>query len=158
MWNEIQSAQPRRRLRAVHHALRTAAKALDPTETWGSRHRLRLGYPLAMLPVLGRAWRFTDLPAGGGSDTLMKTAHKQTGNRHAVSYGSMARHISDLSDPDRNFFVLLGGQDGWFGSTTFMDQVALWQDGQYISLPLRPETAHATFPHVTTLVRTISEA
>jgi penicillin G amidase len=61
----------------------------------------------------------------------------------------MARHISDLSDLDRNYFVLLGGQDGWLGSTTFLDQVALWQQGKYITLPLRPETARATYPHVT---------
>jgi penicillin amidase len=106
---------------------------------------------MALLPVLGRAWRFTDLPAEGGADTLMKTAHKQTAGRHAITYGSMARHISDLSDLDRNHFVLLGGQDGWPGSTTFLDQVALWQEGQYVSLPLCKETAHATFRHVTRL-------
>jgi penicillin amidase len=106
---------------------------------------------LALIPILGRAWRFTDLPAGGGADTLMKTAHKQTARRHAVSYGSTARHISDMSDPDRNLFALLGGQDGWPGSTTFVDQVEVWQAGQYISLPLRTETAHATFRHVTRL-------
>jgi penicillin amidase len=64
----------------------------------------------------------------------------------------VARHISDLSDPDRNHFVLLGGQDGWLGSTTFLDQVPLWQHGQYVTLPLRAETARATFPHHTELM------
>jgi penicillin amidase len=151
IWEDIQSAQPQHRRRAVHRALRTAARTIGADETWGDRHRLRLGHPLALLPVLGRAWRFADLPAAGGADTLMKTAHRQTAHRHAVSYGSMARHISDLSDPDRNLFVLLGGQDGWLGSTTFMDQVALWQEGQYISLPLRPDTARENFRHVTRL-------
>jgi penicillin amidase len=101
--------------------------------------------------MFGRPWRFADLPAGGGADTLMKTAHRQTACRHGVSYGSMARHISEMSDPDRNYFVLLGGQDGWIGSTTFLDQVALWQAGNYISLPLRMETSRATFRHVTLL-------
>lgn len=151
IWDDIQSAEPHRRRRAVYKALRKAANTLRPNETWGDRHRLRLGHPLALLPMFGRPWRFADLPAGGGADTLMKTAHWQTACRHGVSYGSMARHISEMSDPDRNYFVLLGGQDGWIGSTTFLDQVALWQAGNYISLPLRMETSRATFRHVTLL-------
>jgi penicillin amidase len=91
------------------------------------------------------------LPASGGADTLLKTAHKLTHRRHAATYGSMARHISDLSDLDRNYFVLLGGQDGWLGSTTSLDQVPLWQQGRYIMVPLRAETARAAYPHVTRL-------
>ena len=53
-----------------------------------------------------------------------------------------------MADPDENHFVLLGGQDGWFGSTTFLDQVSLWREGRYIRLPLRPEAVRAAFPHV----------
>lgn len=147
IWDDVLSADPRQRQRAVRHALRQAANAIGARETWGSRHRLRLGHPLALLPVFGRAWRFTDLPVAGTNDTLMKTAHALTDRRHGTSYGSVARHISDLSDLDRNYFALLGGQDGWLCSTTFLDQVPLWQRGEYMVLPLRPETAHATFQH-----------
>ena len=32
--------------------------------------------------------------------------------------------------------VLLGGQDGWFKSSTFLDQVPLWLSGDYVPLPL----------------------
>jgi penicillin amidase len=151
LWDDVHSADPPRRNRAVRDALRKAANAIGARETWGDRHRLRLGHLLALVPVLGHAWYFTDLPSGGGAETLMKTAHTLTHRRHAASYGSMARHISDLSDLDRNYFVLLGGQDGWFGSTTFLDQVSLWQQGKYITLPLRAETARATYRHVTRL-------
>jgi penicillin amidase len=62
--------------------------------------------------------------------------------------GSMARHISDLSDPDANWFVLLGGQDGWFGSESFADQVELWRERRYIRLPLSPEKVREEFPTV----------
>ena len=151
VWDDIQSHDSQRRTRAVRDALRKAANAIGPQETWGDRHRLRLGHPLARVPVIGRVWKFSDVPSGGGADTLMKTAHKLTRRRHGTTYGSMARHISDLSDLDHNHFVLLGGQDGWLGSTTFLDQVALWQQGEYITLPLRAETARATYPHVTQL-------
>jgi penicillin amidase len=77
----------------------------------------------------------------------MKTAHGTTRQRHTVRYGSNARHISDLSDMDRNDFVLLGGQDGWLNSTTFLDQVPLWLEARYIRLPLRPETVQARSVH-----------
>jgi len=151
IWDDIQSVSLQRRTRAVRDALRKGANAIGARETWGDRHRLRLGHPRALAPVLGRTWSFTDLPSGGGGNTLMKTAHKLTHRRHATTYGSMARHISDLSDLDRNYFALLGGQDGWLGSTTFLDQVAPWRQGRYITLPLRVETARATYPHVTRL-------
>lgn len=101
--------------------------------------------------MLGRAWRFTDQPVAGSSDTLMKTAHALTDRRHGARYGSVARHISDLSDLDRNYFALLGGQDGWLGSMTFLDQVPLWQRSDYVVLPLRPETAYAKFQYRTEL-------
>jgi penicillin G amidase len=63
----------------------------------------------------------------------------------------MARFVADLGDPDANWFVLFGGQDGWLGSAAFADQVPLWREGRLIRLPLRPETVDAEFPEVTAL-------
>jgi hypothetical protein len=68
--------------------------------------------------------------------------------RHHSSLGSMARHVSDLSDPDANWFVLLGGQDGWFGAENFADQVPLWREGRYIRLPLTEAAVARAFRHV----------
>lgn len=147
VWSEIIAAPPDRRQRALRIAVRQAARTLRPRASWGSQHRLRLGHPLTALPVIGRRWRFTDLPVGGGNDTLFKTAHGLTDRIHGCGYGSTARHISDLSDPDRNLFALAGGQDGWPGSTTFIDQVHSFLRSDYITVPLRVETARATFPH-----------
>ena len=127
--------------------LELAADGLEDFAGWGDMHRLRLSHPLANLPLIGRRYRFTDLAVAGSSDTLMKTAHATTADRHAVRYGSNARHISDLSDPDANYFVLLGGQDGQFNSDTFLDQLPLWTEGRTIRVPLRPESVRASFPH-----------
>jgi penicillin amidase len=46
---------------------------------------------------------------------------------------------------------LLGGQDGWFGSSTFADQVPLWREGRYIALPLTAETVRNSFAQRTIL-------
>ena len=121
--------------------LRTAIDAaggrLGDFAAWGDMHRLSLAHPLSFAPVIGERYRFGDYPAAGSSDTLMKTAHSPSEERHNTRYGQQARHLSDMADPDRNWFLLLGGQDGWFNSSTAFDQVTLWQRGDYIQLPMR---------------------
>ena len=146
IWEDVLAADPVVRRRAFDAALGRAAKNMRGNDAWCDRHRLRLSHPLAMVPLIGRAYRFADRPTGGSSETVMKTAHGLTDRRHGSRYGSGARHISDLSDPDANFFVVLGGQDGWLGSTTQFDQLPLWERGEYVTVPLRAETARETFP------------
>ncbi len=144
IWADILAAPEEERRQALARAVSRASSGFGG-RPWGACHRLLLSHPLGMIPALGRRYRLPDFPAGGTSETLMKTAHGLTNKRHRVRYGSVARHISDLSDPDANYFALLGGQDGWFASANFADQVALWRRGDYISLPLRPETVRARF-------------
>ncbi|MCK8783880.1 penicillin acylase family protein, partial [Roseomonas sp. NAR14] len=118
---------------------------------WGTVHRLRVAHWLVNLPVLGRRFVQDSFPVGGSRETPMKTGHGLVQGPHEVSFGSMARHVSDLADPDANWFTLFGGQDGWLGSDAFADQVPLWRARRGIRMPLRPETVAAEFPHVTTL-------
>ncbi|MBK8176439.1 MAG: penicillin acylase family protein [Rhodospirillales bacterium] len=132
----------------LRHSLDAAASRLEGFPTWGDMHRLQLRHPLAAVPVVGKRYVFADHPIGGSSDSLMKTAHAATDERHRASYGANARSIADLSDMDRSWFVLLGGQDGWLNSSTFLDQAPLWLDGQYIEMPLRHETVQAQFRRV----------
>ena len=124
----------------------SAAAGLARYRTWGAMHRLEPRHVLAEIPGLGRRFRFAEWPTSGSADTVMKTANALTARRHHAALASTARHISNLADPDANWFVLLGGQDGWLGSTTLVDQTRLWREGSYIQMPLTPETVHAQFP------------
>jgi penicillin amidase len=81
----------------------------------------------------------------------MKSGHGLVTGPHEVSFGSMARQVSDMADPDANWFTLFGGQDGWLGSAAFADQVPLWRERRGIRMPLRPATVAAEFPRVTVL-------
>lgn len=145
---EDMRALPRARTRAAaKSAASAAARTFEKYRCWGDLHRIRLSHPFAGVPLLGRRYVFSDAPAGGSNETLMKTAHGLSDGPHAVGFGANARFLADLGDPDENYVVLLGGQDGWLGSTTFADQFDLWQRGEYCRLPLRPETARATFAH-----------
>jgi penicillin G amidase len=146
---DIETADVSHSRPAVLLALQRAAKSLKDRE-WGQVHRLRLDHTLGLFPA-GRRYRFFNLPVSGGSETVMKTANSLADRAHAVRFGSNARHISKLADIDANYFVLLGGQDGWFGSTGFADQVPLWRRGEYIQVALQPEKVAQAFPFVTRL-------
>ena len=124
----------------VWRGLVKAVDVLKKYPTWGDMHRLVVGHPLAQAPLIGDRYRFVDVPASGASDTINKTDHATTVERHATRFGAQARHISDLSHPDENYFVLLGGQDGWFNSETFTDQVELFLRGDFVQVPLSPTT------------------
>lgn len=130
----------------LRRAAAAATRAAAQYPSWGDMHRLRIDHLLGMVPMLGRALRVADWPAGGSRESPMKNAHGLVHRRHAVQYGAQARHTSDLADLDTNHFVLLGGNDGWVGSANYADQLALWRQGGYVQMPLRPETVAAQFP------------
>lgn len=137
--------------KALAGALNDAVAAVEKYSSWGDMHHLRLRHPLGLLPIIGGRFTFAEFPSGGSRQTIMKTNHAPTDEEHRAGYGSQARHISDMSDPDENYFVLLGGQDGWLGSTTFIDQVEMWRAGEYIRIPLRPESVRKAFARRMTL-------
>ena len=148
---EIAAADEKTLRGALAAGLKAAVDGLESFANWGEMHRLSLAHPLSNVPLIGGRYEFAEAGVGGSSATLMKTAHNPTGERHTVNYGSNARHISDMTDPDENYFVLLGGQDGWFNSTTILDQWELWRRGEYVRVPLSLAEVRAGFPHTLTL-------
>jgi penicillin amidase len=137
---------------AVARVLPDVVAAWHRWGTWGNVHRYRPAHHFSALPVLGRRFRADAFPAPGGDDTLHKTGHGFVTSPHFVRFGACARHVSDMAYPDANFFVLLGGQDGWLGSANFHDQVPLWREGGYVTVPLRASKITQQFVHETVLV------
>jgi penicillin amidase len=152
MREDMERLPPGRIAQAAADAVARAAPTLAAHRCWGDIHRLRLEHPLARLPLVGRRFVFADRPVPGSNETLLKTAHGLSDGPHRVTFGANARFIADMADPDANLVVLAAGQDGWAGSSTFADQFDLFMRGEYCRLPLRPETARATFPHETVLM------
>lgn len=124
----------------VAKSLKKAVKSY-PQVTWGELHTVVLAHPASRLPLIGRRYKFLEYPADGTLDSLFKTAHGLVDDNSDATtrYGSVARHISDLSDLNENYFVLLGGQDGYLNSNTSLDQVDLWLSGKYVRVPLEAE-------------------
>ena len=138
---------PNQAAAAVAKAVGYAWPVFRRYRDWGSVHRLRLRHPLGVVPGLGKRFHFEEWGTGGNEETVMKTAGPDVSGVHGVSYGSIARHVSKLDDPDENHFTLLGGQDGWFGSDTMFDQVKLWRAGRTIRVPLTLEAVRSRFAH-----------
>nr|WP_029895595.1 penicillin acylase family protein [Desulfohalovibrio reitneri] len=122
-----------------------ARASLADHPDWGSMHRLRVGHILKGLPVLGRFFVLGEEPYPGSRETIFKASHGPSRSVVHPTYGAQSRHISDLSDPDANRFVLMGGQDGWLGSADFDGQVPLWLRGEYVNVPLTEAGARETF-------------
>lgn len=140
-----------KRRAALMASVAPAAADAAPFKTWGEMHRLQISHALAAIPGIGGNFKYMDVPTAGSRETVFKAAHGFQNAIHTTRYGSQARQLSDMADPDANYFVLLGGNDGWIGSANFLDQVALWQSGDYIRMPLRPETIAAEFTTIMTL-------
>lgn len=115
--------------------------------SWGDLHVLKLRHPLGNIPVIGRKYQFGEHRVGGSTNTVMKRAHGLSNEKMTVTYGANARHISDLGDADENYFSLVGGQDGFWGSENYLDLYRLWQQNDYVRLPLRLESIKRQFNH-----------
>lgn len=145
---DLQRLDADRRCSLLKQAVAKAARDTEKYATWGDMHRLQIAHVLGKVPLLGRAFVYGNHPVGGSRQTPMKTAHSLVNRRHSSTFGAMARHISDMSDQDANWFVILGGADGWLGSDNFADQVPLWRDSRYVRMPLTPSVVEGEFPFV----------
>ncbi len=141
-------------LRKVYiRALREADMLLKRFDTWGDAHRLEVKHVMANIPGIGERYTFGDVPTSGSRETVMKQAHDlMTSEPQGAKFGAQSRHISDMGDANANYFVLLGGQDGWLNSESFADQVAMWRKGEYVHVPLDIEEVKQSFPYKTVLM------
>ncbi|HPN84643.1 MAG TPA: penicillin acylase family protein [Victivallales bacterium] len=136
------------------YALSETDKIVSEYSSWGDIHRMRISHFLANAPLIGKKYVFDEFPAEGSMDTVHKTNHDLSIEKHFTRYGSNARHISDMSDMDRSYFVILGGQDGRLNAECSLDQVELWRKMEYVNMPMRIETVKKNFKHVIRILPT----
>ncbi|MDD9951520.1 MAG: penicillin acylase family protein [Zetaproteobacteria bacterium] len=120
--------------------------------TWGEFTVQPLAPLLGRLPWIGARFRLSSVPVSGSNGTLHKYGRKFSIEREEVSYGASARHISDLSSLDANYFILNGGQDSWLMNENLADQAELWQAGKYLQIPLSLEKVRQQFTLPPTLL------
>ncbi|TVS03503.1 MAG: penicillin acylase family protein [Phycisphaerales bacterium] len=128
-------------------ALVRASRDMRDGMVWGDMHRFVMGHPMRRLPLVGGQFRFGDYPIDGSSSTVLKSAHSITNKVHETTFGANARFVTDLADEDENYFVMVGGQDGWLGSENATDQWPLFREGRLVRVPMRVESVRESFPH-----------
>jgi penicillin G amidase len=149
--SDLMALDNKARTEILTRSIKAAAGDARKYPAWGDMHRLRIQHWFANMPLVGKYFVYGDYPAGGSRETLMKTAHGLTNARSYATYGSQARFVSDLGDPDSSEFAMIGGNDGWLGSENALDQIPLWLQGKYIKMPLTPPAVAREFPVVTRL-------
>ena len=133
--------------KALTAALKQAAQDHKEHATWGSLHYLRISHIMGNAPLIGSRFRYGELPYPGSSRTLMKSAHSLQNQKHYARYGANARFIADMSSPDENYFALLGGQDGYFGSDNYLDMAEKWKKGEFIKVPMSLDKIEKQFQY-----------
>lgn len=133
-------------------ALLDSAAVIGQHATWGDFMTQSQTTPFGMIPVLGASFKLADYPLSGSNDTLNKYGKPFSNKPGKAHYGASARHVSDMSKPDENYFVLHGGQDSWIMNENLADQTPLWRKGQYIQMPLSMHKVKDQFNrHITLL-------
>lgn len=135
--HDIQTGDPNVVEKSLLKALRKTYDKQKRFATWGDMHQMELSHNFGRIPLIGKRFRFGSHPVGGTTNSLMKTAHSLNTKKHSSSYGANARFITFMDDENQNYFVLMGGQDGWVGSSGLYDQVAMWRKGEYMRIPLK---------------------
>lgn len=136
------------RSKIIETALEQIQSKTSSVMNWGQFHQVKVEYAFGQIPWIGKTFQTASLPASGGNDTLYKRSFTMKENSAKVTYGASARHISDLSDINANYFVLFGAQNGYPFSPDGTNQIDLWENGQYIQIPLEIEKIRQTFKTV----------
>lgn len=139
------------RAELLQKALKPARSHFQKFKTWGEIHPIRAAHYFSNLPVWSSRFVFQEFPSDGHTNSILKSASQVSPRPSPVFYGANARHISDLSDPNQNYFVLFGAQDGWLGSDKFTDQVDVFRQGKFLQVPMESQAVEQVFTTVTSL-------
>ncbi|MCY4512967.1 MAG: penicillin acylase family protein, partial [Bdellovibrionales bacterium] len=142
-WLDIQS--PEKIYSLVKEALPLVKKTSLKYPAWGDFTEQTQRTILGRIPVIGSKFNLDSYPGVGENDTLNKSGRSLSQEKAKISYGASARHISDMADPDKNYFILHGGQDSWLMNENLADQTKLWRKGEYIKIPLTMEKVESQF-------------
>jgi penicillin amidase len=139
------------RSKLIKSSLEQIKSKVTSVMNWGQFHPIDVGYVFGALPWIVKAFQIKKLPAPGANDTLYKRAFVLKEHTAPVTYGASARHISDLSDINANYFVLFGAQNGYPFSPDNFNQIELWEQGKYIQIPLEIKKVKQQFTTVLNL-------
>ena len=136
-WDNIKTKNIETRAGAFTKALNLAALDLtaqlgeNPKDwQWSRVHTLEHKHPMGMVKGLDKLFNVGPYPMPGGRETInnMDFPLDSLGN-YKVAYGPALRRIVDFGNPGKAYSVLPTGQSGYFFSSHYSDQAALYNKG-----------------------------
>ena len=98
--------------------------------TWGELHALTFKHPLGQNSLLSSIFNIGPFHAAGSGTTVLCTGYDLS-KPYSVQWGTSARVIIDLSNPDNSISVIPTGQSGQPMDDHYKDQVQLYLGNAY---------------------------
>lgn len=105
---------------------------------WGNLHQLTLNHPLGKVQPLNYVFNLGPYKIGGSSSTINNSEIDFTKPFESLVGPSM-RYIVDLSDINKRYCVIAGGQSGHPLHKHYDDQLAIWVNHKYREIDIKPK-------------------
>ncbi|MBI4427772.1 MAG: penicillin acylase family protein [Ignavibacteriales bacterium] len=102
---------------------------------WGKLHKVEFVHVFGANSVLRRIFNVGPFPVGGSHSTVNKGDYR-LGAPFANTVGPSMRQIYDLGDVNNTRAVTPPGQSGQVFHTNYSDQIPLWLNGIYKTVPM----------------------
>jgi len=114
----------------------------DPKNwVWGKAHiAVSEHRPFSQVPFLAKIFDL-EAPVPGDNYTINvgRLELIKSVNPYETKQAPSLRAIYDLSDLEKSLFIYQTGQSGWVQSQRYRNMQALWANGQYLPLQMKPE-------------------
>jgi penicillin amidase len=105
---------------------------------WGRLHKVEFGHVFGEVPVLKSIFTVGPYQTPGSHSTVWKGDFRLA--RPFINHvGPSTRQIFDLADPNNTRAVTPPGQSGQVFQRHYKDQISLWLDGAYRTMPMARE-------------------
>jgi penicillin G amidase len=110
---------------------------------WGRVHQIRFNHPLGSARLLGTFLNCGPFPIGGDFSTPLQTGESPNLPPQLVQVIPTYRQIFDVGNWDSAETVIATGQSGRPFSTHYTDQVDMWREGEYRTMPWSREAVES---------------
>ena len=119
---------------------------------WGRHHQIRYVHPMGSVRMLKSFFNKGPYPVGGDFSTPLQTRHAAELPLGLVKVIPSYRQVYEVGNWDKAKTVNCTGQSGHPLSTHYNDQIELWREGEYHTMPWSREAVESEVVNRMTLV------
>jgi len=123
---------------ALREAMALLQQALGPDMArwqWGRLNKVHFSHPVGSIKPLNLIFNRGPYSVGGDQDTLLRARSVPRFPFPPAGVVAALRFIVDLSDWEKCYIVIPGGQSGHVASRHYADLIPVWLAGRYLLMP-----------------------